>query len=183
MNNERFKRDYELSLLEDEYNWNTYDIGSGTSYEQAVIDSRAILILNTGAHWPDNMSGYGMMVMRVLGYLQRNLRGKRVFYRASSHGHTGCTDASHPETRHGTVNQTISYNWRLLEHYNYIWDDEITRMKDDRLVYLNIFPMSGARADSHSLSKNKNDCLHYCLPGIVDFWNYLLISFIVHTSV
>jgi hypothetical protein len=178
--NKRLQRDFALSLLEDDFNWETYKNPDGSPYTQYVQDSQAVLVLNTGPHWHGNIKGYGTMVLNVLRFLKREFKGKRVFYRASGHAHTGCLGASSPQTIKANNNDSMAYNYRLLEHYNAIWNYEIARLKDDRFVYLDVFPMSRDRADSHSTTIHNNDCLHFCLPGVVDFWNLLLISFIVY---
>ena len=180
LSNETLQKDFALSLIEDKYTWETFDSGIGSSFVQDMTDPGIYLVLNTGAHWHGNIKGYGIMVLNILSYLQENFRGKRVFYRATGHGHTGCKDVAGPLKSIPKGNQNVSYNWRLFEHYNAIWKYELMRLNDDRFVYLDTFAISEDRADSHSMSIFKTDCLHYCLPGVVDFWNLLLLSFIVH---
>ena len=178
--NRDLERDVGLSRLEDVFDWENYNYSDGDPYGHLLNDTQLYLVLNTGAHWHGNMKGYSSMVVNVLAHLQKNFKGNRVFYRASSHGHAGCMDVVSPQPPEDPSKQKFDYNWRLLKHYNAIWKYEITRLKDPRIVFLNVFPISEERADSHSLSKYRNDCLHYCLPGIIDYWNMLLLSFIVH---
>jgi hypothetical protein len=181
--NAEIQKDFALSLNEDVYDWENFYNGIGTSYAEHVTGDETILVLSTGPHWHGNIEGYGTMVLNVLKYLQKNFRGKRVFYRAASHGHTNCTDAVSPRRNDADASLQVSYNWRLFGHYNAIWKYEISRMNDRRFMYLDTYAMSEDRADGHIHSQShpyKNDCLHYCLPGVVDFWNLLLLSFIVH---
>ena len=178
--NKVLEADLELSRREDTFDWDNYNYTNGEAFGHILKDNQLYLVLNTGAHWHNNMEGYSKMVINVLGHLLKFFKGKRVFYRASSHGHVGCMDVKSPQQPEDATKESFVFNWRLLKHYNAIWKYEISRLNDPRFVFLDVFPMSEQRADSHSLSKFGNDCFHYCLPGVVDYWNLLLLSFIVH---
>lgn len=185
LHNERLQSDFALSLVEDDaVKWastasTTED--SSEPYADLANEQNTYLILNAGAHWHGNVNEYSIMVLNVLEHLQSNFKGKRVFYRASSHGHADCLNSSVPHHNEDTIKQKFYFNWRLLEHFNAIWKYEITRLDDERFVFLNTFPMSADRADSH-VKGAKNDCFHLCLPGVIDYWNVLLISSIVHNT-
>ena len=71
------------------------------------------------------------------------------------------------------------YNWGQFQTYGQLWRDAITHLNDGRFVYLNVYNMSLARGDGHYLPNGppRPDCLHTCLPGIVDSWNFILASF------
>ena len=181
--NKVLERDIALSRLEDSFDWESYSnaVTDGEPFGHLLKDKQLYLVLNTGAHWHGNMKGYSIMVINVLAHLQKNFTGKRIFYRASSHGHAGCKDVVSPQPPpEDPSKQKFDYNWRLLKHYNAIWKYEILRLRDPRFVFLDVFPMSEERSDSHSLSRSGSDCFHYCLPGVVDYWNLLLLSFIVY---
>ena len=45
-----------------------------------------------------------------------------------------------------------------------------------RFVFLDVEPLTRARPDGH-LNPSGPDCLHYCLPGVIDIWNLFLASF------
>ena len=45
-----------------------------------------------------------------------------------------------------------------------------------RFVFLDVEPMTRVRPDGH-LRPDGPDCLHYCLPGVIDYWTLLLASF------
>ncbi|XP_057815610.2 protein trichome birefringence-like 13 isoform X2 [Cryptomeria japonica] len=52
-------------------------------------------------------------------------------------------------------------------------------LKDSSFNLLNITFMSEFRADAHpstSGGKKHEDCMHWCLPGITDYWNDLLMD-------
>jgi hypothetical protein len=182
LHNEVLQRDYALSLAEDDYNWaNTASMAVEFPYSHLIRENNTYLVINTGAHWHGNMEGYSVMVLEVLEFLQKNFGGKRVFYRASSHGHIDCLNVSSPQKNFEGDRHQSKYNWRILKHYNAIWKYEIARMKDNRIVYLDVSSMSKDRADSH-VKTRAEDCFHWCLPGMVDYWNLLMMSHIVHSQ-
>ena len=182
LQNERLQKDFALSLLENGFNWeNTQGIDE-QPYSHLLHDNATYLVLNTGAHWHGNVEAYSVMVGNVLGFLQKKFAGRRVFYRASTHAHTGCINANAPQELSDSADQKYDYNYRMLEHYNAIWKFEIEQLKDDRFVYLDVYTMSKDRADGH-VKGTRQDCLHWCLPGIVDYWNLLIMSVIVHDRI
>lgn len=71
----------------------------------------------------------------------------------------------------------MRYNWDLFEKLNYRWQKRLGATpggpgKDivTGMQYLDIWPMSVQRPDSHLLPPN--DCLHYCygLGGVIEEW-------------
>ena len=44
-----------------------------------------------------------------------------------------------------------------------------------RFVFLDVDEMTRTRPDGHL--GPPGDCLHYCLPGVIDYWTLLLASF------
>lgn len=180
MDDDNLKRDVILSTFEDPFTWETYEVPADVNSYAHIVNGRdTVLVLNTGAHWHGNMEGYSIMVKNVLSYWQRNFRGRRIFYRSSSHGHANCMGASEPLSSEPGKEQVYHFNWRLLQHYNALWKQEIAQLEDDRFIYIDVHPMSEHRPDSHFMGAT-HDCFHLCLPGVIDYWNVLLMSFIVY---
>ena len=180
LQNQSLQKDFALSLIENGYNWTNTNQGSDEQpYSDLLRDSATYFILNAGAHWHGNVEAYSVMVVNVLQHLQKTFAGRRVFYRASTHAHKGCLNALAPQQLSDNADQQFEFNWRMLDHYNAIWKYEIAQLNDDRFVYLDVYTMSKDRADGHVVG-TKQDCLHWCLPGIVDYWNLLFMSVIVH---
>ena len=52
------------------------------------------------------------------------------------------------------------------------------------ITVLNITSMSAFRSDAHVGEWNDNlpvpDCSHWCLPGVPDMWNEILLFFLFH---
>ncbi|XP_043702591.1 protein trichome birefringence-like 13 isoform X1 [Telopea speciosissima] len=58
-------------------------------------------------------------------------------------------------------------------------------LKGSSFHILDITRMSEFRADAHPSTaggKKHNDCMHWCLPGITDSWNDLLVAHLSHSS-
>ena len=174
-------RDIAISRLEDKFTWEAYGVEDGASYADVIGMENVYLILNTGAHWHGNIEGYSSMVLNVLNYLHQNFKGKQVFYRPMHHGHVGCADARGPQAQPDPSQQTFDYNWRVLQHYNEFWKIEIDGMKDKRIMFLDSSMMTEDRPDSHCQGI-REDCFHLCLPGVIDYWNILLMSVISYRN-
>lgn len=76
------------------------------------------------------------------------------------------------------------YIWRMFLHWNAVWKFEIERKKNEEFKFMDISPMTKNRVDRHLGIWREDDCLHWCLPvpGVIDYWNNLLMSFIVYDS-
>ncbi|KAJ4979796.1 hypothetical protein NE237_010576 [Protea cynaroides] len=55
----------------------------------------------------------------------------------------------------------------------------VRALKGSSFHILDITGMSEFRADAHPSTaggKKQDDCMHWCLPGITDYWNDLLVA-------
>ena len=80
------------------------------------------------------------------------------------------------------------YGWQHVERQNRLVASVFDRVAPGRVALLDAFAVSNARADRHIALKTRMqtladgtvvrtevaDCLHYCLPSVVDTWNVLL---------
>uniref|UniRef100_A0A2C9URZ1 Trichome birefringence-like C-terminal domain-containing protein n=1 Tax=Manihot esculenta TaxID=3983 RepID=A0A2C9URZ1_MANES len=61
---------------------------------------------------------------------------------------------------------------------------EIVKNMTVPVTILNITSMSAFRSDAHVGKWNDNspiaDCSHWCLPGVPDMWNEILLSFLLY---
>lgn len=57
-----------------------------------------------------------------------------------------------------------------MEPFNDIWTSRIDKARSTglRIAYLDVYPMSLQRGDSHLLPPN--DCLHFCYQGVIEEW-------------
>jgi len=114
-----------------------------------------------------------------------------VFFRTSVPGHRDCMKKGiKPFIDHHEYmeRETKKWNWNMfVKHNNYV-DRQLTD-RDARgagrahIEILDVYPMTVLRPDGHASSPDcgnncgrEDDCLHYSLPGPVDWWNHLLYS-------
>mmetsp|Transcript_14059 Transcript_14059/g.20252 ORF Transcript_14059/g.20252 Transcript_14059/m.20252 type:complete len:168 (-) Transcript_14059:8-511(-) len=79
-----------------------------------------------------------------------------------------------------------TYNWDVFSSYNDVMAQlvEDREQTDDkaRTYLLDVFPMTVLRPDGHVgddfrvKTARRTDCLHYSLPGPVDWWVHLMLS-------
>jgi hypothetical protein len=93
------------------------------------------------------------------------------------------------------------YNWDMFQYYNTFtknvvkeWNEQ--QFRNESLAswrssgsyrrpiimhVLDVYNMTGVRRDGHSATGK--DCLHYQLPGPVDWWNHLLFAYLKELSI
>ncbi|CAL8467406.1 g6944 [Coccomyxa elongata] len=146
-----------------------------------LLDSpNSYLVLATSAHWWSHR-GYGPEqyaagVRAVLRHLVSKFKGERVFVRASVAGHPQCQLAQGPYSDFLYPHEEHWVNWGEFKGHNDAWRQAIAAQNDTRFVFLDVEPMTRVRPDGH-LRPDGPDCLHYCLPGVIDYWTLLLASF------
>lgn len=137
-----------------------------------------ILMLSTSPHWEKNSQGkYHAMVQNVLSFLQRSFHGIKVFVRSSIPGHPNCEKAQGPYLEHSYRHEETWYNWDEFSDHNKMWKAGIDSLGDNRFAFFDVASMSALRPDGHL--DPPRDCLHYCLPGLIDHWNFLLMAHIM----
>jgi hypothetical protein len=146
-------------------------------------------IFNIGAHY-HTMEDYKEDMDILLGLLKGLERQQDLYiFRTTCPGHKGC-GPGHPKTfnwKRGTRDKplrtyqdyivTKKYDWNLFEHYNQ-HTLKLLQQRHDQLPvvhFLDIFNMTVLRRDGHL---GVRDCLHYVLPGAVDWWNHLLFTYL-----
>jgi len=83
---------------------------------------------------------------------------------------------SYHDYKRASANRT-SFNWAEAESYNnYAWEVLANRSGDNRLAkvhWFNVFNITVLRRDGHI---GFGDCVHYALPGPIDWWVHLFHS-------
>ena len=129
----------------------------------------SLLVINTGAHYMEIHKEL-LNLNNSLTYLYRKFPGLSIMYRTSLAGHENCNDHFHSEP---LQKPPIVYT----QHPDWHWGDiairnfDIVNMlshKFPQVLRFDVFNATSLRADSHPGSGN--DCLHYCVPGVVDDW-------------
>ena len=129
-------------------------------------------------HWPE-------MVENVLTTLQAEFRGSHIIYRTSTWGHTTCPQISRPLN---TVDEALEsvhadmYHWMSPIRFEHVWMNVAKSIRlRPKMLYVNA-SMTLLRGDGHMGHQRDvhgnpfNDCLHYCMPGVPDYWNWILYN-------
>ena len=150
-----------------------------------------ILVFNTGHHWhrldPDFLQ-YQKMVRAFLATLASDFQGSSVIFRTSPWGHYNCSQAVRP-VREFVLPAYDYFQWGKPIMAESVWAD---LAQSDLNPSLN-FQIANAsitrlRADGHidrRLGPNScawEDCLHGCLPGPADYWNWLVFNILMAGS-
>ena len=181
-----YKEDLAKVNLEDVKTWDNYTkYLSPSPILHLIQDERIHLIFSVGNHWHGKLQKYPSMVKTVLRYLNRNFKGVQVVFRGIGHGHYGCSiqelqESTRSDGQVAAMKEMPRYNWRMFSHWNAVWKYEIERLNNNRIIFMDTSPITANRADGHLGFRREDDCLHWCLPGVIDYWNFLLMSFIVH---
>lgn len=68
------------------------------------------------------------------------------------------------------------FNWDWFVTFNLIWRQAIEQeepIPNRRFTYLDVYRHAALRPDAH-VDPWKQDCLHFCLPGVPDYWSDLI---------
>eukprot|EP00440_Ansanella_granifera_P055022 gb/GFBE01059645.1/.p1 GENE.gb/GFBE01059645.1/~~gb/GFBE01059645.1/.p1 ORF type:complete len:148 (+),score=13.89 gb/GFBE01059645.1/:1-444(+) len=105
-------------------------------------------------------------------------RGSRMMFRASASGHINCDQYKRPFRSPKDFIPTSMYDWDRYAEYNAHVLQEFSKSepwKYFRSTYLDVVPMTMLRPDGH-FEGQYHDCLHYFLPGVVDWWSHLFVT-------
>ena len=140
--------------------------------------------MSTSSHWNDtyynvNLTNeqYQTMTKNVLQYIATNFRGEKVFIKGFSQGHPDCQRALGPYSDVLYPHSNTWYSWGDFPAHNNLWKVAIKDQGDERITYFDTIEMTSVRPDGHA--RPPGDCLHYCQPGVQDYWNLLLCSFLM----
>jgi hypothetical protein len=154
------------------------------------VKSTDILIVNKGAHGNmENLSAYQALAHRV-----SKLHPGQVLWRTTIQGHKDCQNFDGPIqnlSEDKLKELASSYNWATFKERN---NRAIKAFSEEMRGRFGVVDTSmfENRPDGHisqvfrdstdntnAAKYLKNDCLHYCTPGPIDTWNYLLYHVLV----
>ncbi|EIE24415.1 hypothetical protein COCSUDRAFT_65346 [Coccomyxa subellipsoidea C-169] len=151
-----------------------------TPWAHMLAHPNSHLVISTSAHWATTRGTgpgrHAAAVQTVARHLAANFKGERVFVRASVPGHPQCHLAQGPYSDALYAHEASWHNWGEFAAHNDAWRNALRALNDSRFVFLDVEPLTRARPDGH-LRPGSPDCLHYCLPGVIDYWTLLLASF------
>ena len=152
---------------------------------RATLPDADILVINTGHHWhrvDPSFASYSLMVQQTLKLVAENFRGSAVVYRTSIWGHYGCSAEIGPIQKVVLAEQD-KFDWGKPLGAETVWatfaDAHLPAYTEFHVVNASITML---RADGHkgraisNSGRSFEDCLHNCLPGPADHWNWLLFN-------
>lgn len=127
---------------------------------------------------------YQPLIDNVVDYLKAQFKG-RVVFRTTAPGHPQCW--LHETPRNASYDyagflgpQSQEYQWwHCIADFNAYAARRFSEL--DRSLVLNVEPLARQRTDGHMLGP-WNDCLHYHLPGPVDWWVVLFFNLLQATA-
>ncbi|KAK9804636.1 hypothetical protein WJX73_002020 [Symbiochloris irregularis] len=150
------------------------------------------VVFNTGHHWwhldPD-FKQYEAMIRKVFEYMRDNFPTQHIFFRTSNMGHMAPEQFVQPLIGPYMPKRPNEWyrRWVQIQQEETLWATLAPQYQlENRFLVLNI-SFTDARADAHTnfrvtLSGDKHpDWLHYCTPGVPDWWNWLVYNALEQT--
>jgi len=149
-------------------------------------DRPTLLLANTGIHahtmkrFEEDFDNFTSRLASV-----SHLRPKDLFYfRLTLPGHEKCHEYDHPfrSLQEFSLDGELArrYTWGLVPGFNDYAKMAASRLAAARkfnLTVLDPYLLTILRPDGHRFQQG--DCLHYYLPGVVDWWNHLLVTMLL----
>jgi hypothetical protein len=182
--------DFELTYIRNnfltEVNLGSNSVALPWAGQYVNYPGKTLLIANVGPHVHD-MGQFKKQSFQVFFDMveQFNRPQDIVYFRTSVPGHPKCMDHDKPFKDYAeylTAKQKMSekernYSWDNFVLYNEWVSQHLNEMrkmnKGPNVEVLDIYHMGVLRPDGH---RNNDDCLHYNLPGPIDWWNHFLFS-------
>mmetsp|Transcript_53677 Transcript_53677/g.79762 ORF Transcript_53677/g.79762 Transcript_53677/m.79762 type:complete len:664 (+) Transcript_53677:185-2176(+) len=161
--------------------------------------ARTLLVANSGSHIHE-LSEFQQNFVAFLKMVDDTHRPQDiVFFRTTVPGHRDCLlEDIKPYSDYTEYSETSTklWDWHKIPYYNDYAAYTLDRRKHEgnaelqisraRIELLDVMPMTVLRPDGHASGKDCNgcgirkgklgDCLHYSLPGPMDWWSHLLYS-------
>jgi len=163
-------------------------------------DARTLLLVNTGPHIK-NLDIFREAIDKFFVTMDNmNRPDDIILMRTSVPGHWNCSRkgikpfdsyAEYEQDQLENADQVLvaAYGWDKFEYYNRYMARAIDDFnlgspskKRPLAELLDVFPMTVQRPDGHCSDEFRpeligtNDCLHYALPGPVDWWSHLVYN-------
>eukprot|EP00756_Hemistasia_phaeocysticola_P066235 Hpha_TRINITY_DN9095_c0_g1::TRINITY_DN9095_c0_g1_i1::g.141884::m.141884 len=88
-----------------------------------------------------------------------------------------------PSKLESVLNATVRAERRYLNFWNKVVLDYVAMHSPPHLEFLDVAHMSLLRPGSHVAKYSElkgSDCSHYCVPGVPDVWNEVLVNLLLH---
>jgi len=152
-----------------------------------------LLLINGGTHVHD-LDSYPKVVSNFVNFMNGHQRPNDVImFRTTVPGHENCLmQNAKPLSNHKEFEASLIADyrsWHLFGPYNDILYKAVQERNDSKynkdkspIQILDVYPMTILRQDGHLSSPprcstcREDDCLHYALPGPIDWWTHLMYS-------
>lgn len=149
------------------------------------ITERDIFVINTGAHWSGKPEDAAIAFSNIANAIANVFDGL-VIVRTTVMGHRECHLLEEPLESNATLTHAngtlkeLPYNWSNFGKLNSLITKamEQSKLQNYKILYVDMFER---RPDGHHLGANNGDCLHYCVPGPIGWWNKLLYHILYDT--
>jgi hypothetical protein len=139
-----------------------------------ITEGRVLLVVNGGAHY-HTFRGFREMLDDFADNFHPRNSNDLIWFRTTGPGHKDCFNntlgrfpANYSEFER--FFGTSKFGWDQFQYFNAYAE---TRLHDTSVRILRVHNMTALGVDGH---KSATDCLHYELPGVVDWWNHLLYT-------
>ncbi|GFH44518.1 hypothetical protein CTEN210_00992 [Chaetoceros tenuissimus] len=147
------------------------------------ITDQDIIVMNTGAHWHGDPKNAAIAFSNIANAISLAFKGL-VVVRTTVMGHEKCDSFDDMpiflrsnSTLKNTTN--LPYNWANFDTLNDMVSKAIKQsdLENYDTLYIDMFE---ERPDGHYEGINDTpDCLHYCVPGPINWWNRLLYHILI----
>lgn len=147
-----------------------------------------ILVFNTGHHWhrrDKSFENYETMARNVMQALKKSFKGEKIVFRTSNFGHHDCQNIVHPLANVSVAlafMENDPYQWMRPIRSEQVWQNMALEVGlADKMQYNNA-SIALLRGDGHVDQQHTPagapffDCLHNCMPGVPDYWNWLFYN-------
>lgn len=156
-----------------------------------VVSKSDVVVFNKGAHTYDKAKRHRSL---QLGAQAAVLKRPMFVWRTTGNAHSKCWNATKP--RQGASADGITptnpegnpeYGWSGFGYEGEVAVAALEYAAPGRFQYLDAYGLTLRRIDHHSNGGGRGDasrgqegtdCLHWCLPGPPDEWNYYLVDMI-----
>lgn len=132
---------------------------------------KTLLVANTGLHHhhPESFrTSFDSFFSRIS---QANTGP--VIFRLSVPGHPNCQKYTQPLQNENEFELSNEFRWDLVPSFNTYARSKFQESQNPNFKILDVYNMSILRPDGHL---HADDCLHYKVPGVPDWWNNLLMT-------
>ena len=137
-----------------------------------------ILIVNGGAHFhsmkefQDALSAVNLTMLLAMEHVPHS----KVIFRGQHPGHVGCREIKDLTTHYTGANEKDRYDWYLHQGFDQEMEKLVKYWNHQRITYWNTYPLY-LRPDAHACNfLDCEDCLHFALPGPLNFESNLFLT-------